>query len=85
MDQLRPNYMKSNSTHDPSNIVIVSEIPCDNGSLRKLINHPVSQDTARSPVILRRSVRTNKGKPLRRFYYDPFSLEAVECEHLLFC
>ena len=32
-------------------------------SLRKLINHPVSQDTARSSVILRRSARTTKGKP----------------------
>ena len=42
LDQLRPNYMKSNSNHDPSDIV--SEIPCDE-SLRKLINHPVSQDT----------------------------------------
>ena len=61
LDQLRPKYIKSNSTHDPSNIV--SEIPCDNESLRKLINHPVTQDTARSPVILRRSARTNKGKP----------------------
>ena len=60
LDQLRPNHIKSNSTHDPSDIV--SEIPCDNESLRKLINHPVSQDTARSPVILR-SARTNKGKP----------------------
>ena len=59
---------KSNSTHDPSNIV--SEIPCDNESLRKLINHPVTQETVRSPVILRRSARTNKGKPPRRFYYD---------------
>ena len=49
---------------------IVSEIPCDNESLRKLINHPVSQDTARSPVILRRSARINKGKLPRRFYYD---------------
>ena len=68
LDQLRPNYIKSNSTHDPSNIV--SEIPCDNASLRKLINHPVSQDTARSPVMLRRSARINKGKPPRRFYYD---------------
>ena len=68
LDQLRPNCIKLNSTHDPSNIV--SEIPCDNESLRKLINHPVSQDTARSPVILRRSARTNKGKPPRRFYYD---------------
>ena len=68
LDQLRPNYIKSNSTHDPSNIV--SEIPCDNESLRKLINHPVSQDTARSPVILRRSARTNKGKLPKRFYYD---------------
>ena len=44
LDQLRPNYIKSNSNHDPSDIV--SEIPCDNNSLRKLINHPVSQDTA---------------------------------------
>ena len=56
LDQLRPNYIKSNSNNDPSDIV--SEIPCDNDSLRKLINHPVSQDTARSPVILRRSART---------------------------
>ena len=68
LDQLRPNYIKSNSTHDPNNIV--SEIPCDNESLRKLINHPVSQDTARNPVMLRRSARINKGKPPRRFYYD---------------
>ena len=68
LDQLRPNYIKSNSTHDPSNIV--SEIPCDNESLRKLINHPVSQDTARNPVMLRRSARINKGKPPRRLYYD---------------
>ena len=68
LDQLSPNYIKSNSTHDPSNIV--SEIPCDNESLRKLINHPVSQDTSRSPVMLRRSARINKGKPPRRFYYD---------------
>ena len=67
LDQLRPNYIKSNSTHDPSDIV--SEIPCDNESLRKL-NHPLSQDTARSSVILRRSARTNKGKPPRRLYYD---------------
>ena len=68
MDQLRPNHIKSNSNHDPSDIV--SEIPCDNESLRKLIaNHPVSQDTARSPVILR-SARTTKGKHPRRFYYD---------------
>ena len=66
LDQLRPNYIKSNSTHDSSSIV--SEIPCDNESLRKLINHPVSQDTDRSPVILRRSARTNKGKPPRRFF-----------------
>ena len=36
----------------------------------KLINHPVSQDTARNPVMLRRSARINKGKPPRRFYYD---------------
>ena len=36
----------------------------------KLINHPVSQNTARSPVMLRRSARINKGKPPRRFYYD---------------
>ena len=70
LDRLRPNYIKSNSTHDPSNIV--SEIPCDNESLRilSLIDHPVSQDIARSPVILRRSAGTNKGKPPRRFYYD---------------
>ena len=68
LDQLRPNYIKSNSTHDPSNIA--SEIPCDNESLRKLINHPVSQDTARNPVMLRRSARINKGKPPRRLYYD---------------
>ena len=67
LDQLRPNYIKTNSNHDPSDIV--SEIPCDNDSLRKLINHPVSQDTARSPVILR-SARTTKGKPPRRFYFD---------------
>ena len=66
LDQLRPNYIKS--THDLSNIVF--EIPSDNETLRKLINHPVSQDTARSPVILIRSARTNKGKPPRRFYYD---------------
>ena len=67
LDQLRPNYIKSNSNHDPSDIV--SEIPCDNDSLRKLINHPVSQDTARIPVILR-SARTTKGKLPRRFYFD---------------
>ena len=67
LDQLRPNHIKSNSNHDPIDIVFV--IPCDNESLRKLINHPVSQDTARSPVILR-SARTNKGKPPRRFYFD---------------
>ena len=66
LDQLRPNHIKSNSTHDPSDIV--SEIPCDNESLRKLINHPVSQDTARSSVFLRRSDRTTKGKPPRLFY-----------------
>ena len=46
------------SNHDPSDIV--SKIPCDNESLRKLINHPVPQDTA----------RTTKGKPPRRFYFD---------------
>ena len=68
LDQLRSNYIKSNSTHDPNNIV--SEIPCDNASLRELINHPVSQDNARSPVMLRRSARINKGKPPRRFYCD---------------
>ena len=67
--KVRPNYIKGNSTHDPSDIV--SEIPCDNNeSMGKLINHPVSQDTARSPLILRRSARTNKGKPPRRFHYD---------------
>ena len=67
LDQLRPNHIKSNSNHDLSEIV--SEIPCDNESLRKLINHPVSQDTDISPVILR-SARTTKGKPPRRFYFD---------------
>ena len=68
LDQPRPNHIKSNSNHDTSDIV--SEIPCDNESLRKLITHSVSQDTARSPVILRRSARTTKGKPPRRFYFD---------------
>ena len=48
VDQLRPNYIKSNSTLDPSDIV--SEIPCDYESSRKFNNHPVSQDTARSSV-----------------------------------
>ena len=67
LDQLWPNHSKSNSNHDPSDIV--SEIPCDNEFLRKLINHPVSQDTARSQVILR-SARTTKGKPPRHFYFD---------------
>ena len=67
MDQLRPNHIKSNPTHDPSDIV--SEIPCDNDSLKKLVNHPVSQDTAKSLVILR-SARTTKGKPPRRFYFN---------------
>ena len=66
LDQLRPNHLNSNSNHDPSDIV--SEIPCDNESLRKLINHPVSQDPDRSLVILRRSARTTKGKPPRRYY-----------------
>ena len=41
LDQLRLNHIKSNSNHGPSDIV--SEIPCDNESFRKLINnHPVS-------------------------------------------
>ena len=31
LDQLRPNHIKLNSNHDPSDIV--SEIPCDNESL----------------------------------------------------
>ena len=65
LDQLKPNHIKSNSNHDPSDIV--SEIPCDNESLRKLINHPVSLNTARNPVILR-SARTNEGKPPRRYF-----------------
>ena len=68
LDQLRPNHLNSNSHHDPSDIV--SEIPCDNESLRKLINHPVSQDPGRSPLILRRSARTSKGKPPRRYDYE---------------
>ena len=67
LDQLRPNHLNSYLNHDPSDIV--SEIPCDNESLRKLINPPVSQDPARSPVILR-SVRTTKGNPPRRYCYD---------------
>ena len=67
LDQPRPNHVKLNSNHDPSDIV--SEIPYDNGSLRKLVNRPVSQDTARSSVILR-SARTTKGKPPRRYCYD---------------
>ena len=33
LDQLRPNHIKSNSTHDPNDIV--SEIPCDNESKKK--------------------------------------------------
>ena len=57
LDQLRPNHIKSNSNHDASDIVF--EIPCDNESLRKLINHPVSQDTSTSPVILRRLLKEN--------------------------
>ena len=65
--QLSPKYIRSDSNHDPSDII--SEIPCDNESLRKLINHPVSQDTARSPIILR-SDKTTKGKPPRRFNFD---------------
>ena len=68
LDQLRPNHLNSNSHHDPSDIV--SEIPFDNESLRKLINHPVSQNPARSPVILRRNARTTKGKPPRHYCYD---------------
>ena len=64
LDQLRPNHLISNSNHDPSDIV--SEIPCYNESLRKLINQPVSQDSARSPV----SVRTTKGKPPIHYCYD---------------
>ena len=35
LDQLRPNYIKSNSTHDPSDIV--SEIPCDNEPMGNLL------------------------------------------------
>ena len=60
-DQRRPNHIKSNSNHDPSDIV--SEIPCNNESLRKLISLPLSQDTARSPVISRRSAEATRGKP----------------------
>ena len=67
LDQLQPNHLNSNSNHDPSDIV--SEIPCDNESLKKLINHPVSQDPGRSPVILR-SDRTFKGKPPIRYCND---------------
>ena len=67
LDQLRPNHLSSNSSHDPSDIV--SAIPFDKESLRKLINHPVSQDSARSSVILR-SAKTTKGKPPRRYCYD---------------
>ena len=73
LDQLQPNHLNSNSSHDPSDIV--SEIPSDNDSLKKLINHPVSQDPARSPVILRRSARTTKVKPPRRYCYDYFDFE----------
>ena len=62
--------LKSNSNHDPSDMV--SEISCNNESLRKLINHHLSQDAARSPVILR-SARTTKGKPPRRFYDSDYS------------
>ena len=67
LDQLRPNHIKSNTNHDPSDIV--SEIPCGNETLRKLINHTVSQDNASSPVILGRSARTTKGKTSKRFYF----------------
>ena len=40
LDQLRPNYLNSKSSHDPKDIVL--EIPSNNESLRKLINHPVT-------------------------------------------
>ena len=42
LDHLRPNHLNSNASHDP--IDVVSKIPSDNESLRKLINHPVSKD-----------------------------------------
>ena len=62
---LRPNYINLN--YDPSEIV--SETQCNNQSLWKFISHPISQDTARSPVILR-SASTTRGKPPSRFHFD---------------